>query len=172
VSLKRNNYVRRGNKWEHQLIVERALGYPLTGKAEVHHADEDCSNNSPGNLVICQDKAYHALLHSRIRALAGCGNKNARMCFSCESWKDISLFHLRPGIGTAVICRECSKKKSKEYDTAHKDRIKVRRREYRSRNKDKIAKAKREYAQTHREHRKEYMKRWRGRRYELLRGQV
>ncbi len=55
---------------EHILIAEKALGYPLPIGAEVHHFDEHKSNNANGNLVICENHSYHALLHVRQRALA------------------------------------------------------------------------------------------------------
>jgi len=71
---------------EHVLIAERALGHPLPPKAEVHHVDEDRTNNSPTNLVICEDHAYHFLLHRRARALAACGNANALRCGYCHSY--------------------------------------------------------------------------------------
>jgi hypothetical protein len=52
----------RGYVREHILIAEKALGKPLPPKAVVHHANG--SRNS-GPLVICQDRAYHWLLHRR-----------------------------------------------------------------------------------------------------------
>lgn len=45
---------------EHILIVEGALGHALPPAAEVHHVDGVKGNNANGNLVACQDHAYHA----------------------------------------------------------------------------------------------------------------
>jgi hypothetical protein len=56
---------------EHVLIVEQALGKLLPPKAVVHHFDLDPTNNTPTNLVVCPDQAYHFLLHRRQRALWG-----------------------------------------------------------------------------------------------------
>lgn len=73
---------------EHVLIAERAMGKPLPAKAEVHHVDESKGNNVPSNLVICQDHAYHRLLHVRMRALDACGNANWRKCTFCKRYDD------------------------------------------------------------------------------------
>jgi hypothetical protein len=71
---------------EHILIAERALGKPLPPGAEVHHVDEDKTNNAPSNLVICPSTAYHRLLHARARALDESGNANNRKCRFCKTW--------------------------------------------------------------------------------------
>ena len=59
-----NRYVR-----EHLLLAERGLGSLLPPGAEVHHVNFCRDDNSPGNLVICQEPAYHGLLHTRTQAL-------------------------------------------------------------------------------------------------------
>ncbi len=79
---------------EHVLVVEKAIGKRLRVSAPVHHADEDKTNNEPSNLVACDSRAYHGLLHKRLRALQACGNANAHRCFICGSYdnqRDISL---------------------------------------------------------------------------------
>lgn len=55
--------------FEHIHIAERALGKQLPLGAIVHHIDENPSNNTPTNLLICPDQAYHMLLHKRMRDL-------------------------------------------------------------------------------------------------------
>ena len=57
-------------KYEHVAVAERALGKPLPLGAEIHHVNEDKSDNRPENLVICPNAKYHALLHMRMRAIA------------------------------------------------------------------------------------------------------
>lgn len=79
-----------GNKtyvFEHVLLAEQALGRALPEEAEVHHVDYDGANNGPGNLVLCQDHAYHRLLHVRTEALKAKGNVNARRCSLCKEWE-------------------------------------------------------------------------------------
>jgi hypothetical protein len=71
---------------EHILIAEKALGKPLPQGAVVHHVNE--TKNS-GPLVICQDDAYHHLLHQRIRALRACGHVKWRKCPYCKQYDDI-----------------------------------------------------------------------------------
>jgi hypothetical protein len=60
----------RGYVAEHTLVAERALGKFLPDGAVVHHVDQVKTHNDPSNLVVCQDAAYHALLHYRLRMVA------------------------------------------------------------------------------------------------------
>ena len=52
-----------GYVYEHTLIAEKALGKTLPPKAVVHHAN---GSRDSGPLVICEDIAYHHLLHQRM----------------------------------------------------------------------------------------------------------
>lgn len=61
-----------GNKYkmEHVLKAEKALGKELPKEAVVHHMNGDpADNDSPWNLVVCPDQAYHLLLHRRAQSL-------------------------------------------------------------------------------------------------------
>lgn len=71
---------------EHVVVAERALGRPLPGKHPVHHVDGNKKNNVGGNLVICENHAYHMLLERRTRALAACGNASAQRCRICKRY--------------------------------------------------------------------------------------
>lgn len=71
----------RGYVYEHIAIAEKALGKLLPQKAVIHH-------HSPEQLVICQDQAYHLLLHKRQRAYEACGNANWLQCTYCHKFDD------------------------------------------------------------------------------------
>lgn len=83
-----NGYIAHGlngkKKQEHVIVAEHFLGKPLPCGAEVHHVNENRSDNRPENLVICPSKAYHKLLHTRMRAIEACGNPSYRKCPFCK----------------------------------------------------------------------------------------
>jgi HNH endonuclease len=68
-----------GYVYEHVLIAEKALGRYLDAKHEVHHFDENPSNNANSNLIVCEDHSYHQLLHERTRHLAKKGHPSAKL---------------------------------------------------------------------------------------------
>ncbi len=70
---------------EHILVAEKALGKSLPERAVVHHAN---GTKDSGPLVICQDNAYHQLLHRRERALNDCGHTSWRKCRFCKQYDD------------------------------------------------------------------------------------
>jgi hypothetical protein len=103
-----------GYVYEHILVVEQALGHYLPLTAEVHHVDEDGLNNSPTNLVACEDRGYHKLLHQRLRALLACGDANAARCYFCQSYdrQDEIIRAPRPRDGkvyTRTYHRDCER---------------------------------------------------------------
>jgi hypothetical protein len=102
-----SGYRTDGSKREHIVIAERALGRPLPKGAEVHHVNRDRLDNSPSNLVVCQDHAYHMLLHRRQRALEACGNANWLKCQFCKRWDDpsnMTVLRTRPGTAYHKAC--------------------------------------------------------------------
>lgn len=82
-----------GYVFEHVLVAEKAFGGPLPKGAEVHHFSEVKSDNRNENLVICQDRAYHMLLHQRARAYAATGDPASLRCRICSQWggEDLSV---------------------------------------------------------------------------------
>ncbi len=98
-----------GTVYEHVLIVEQALGKPIPKGAQVHHVDGNKANNQRGNLVLCQDIAYHKLLHARMRVRDAGGNPNTqKICSFCRVLHDLSAFNKMKsckGHGLQSACR-------------------------------------------------------------------
>lgn len=102
---------RDGNVLEHIVVAELALGKPMPQGAHVHHVDGNGHNNANANLVICQDAAYHKLLHTRARVVRAGGNPNIeKVCSTCKRLVLFSGFNRaakRAGFGYQTACREC-----------------------------------------------------------------
>ena len=100
---------------DHLLIAEAALGRQLPRGVEVHHVDENEHNNARTNLVICQDAAYHKLLHVRARTVRAGGDPNTqKVCCDCRESKAFSDFNVmtsNKSTGRQSACRECSKRR-------------------------------------------------------------
>ena len=100
----------RGWVREHIMIAERALGKSLPVEAEVHHFNEDKTDNKNTNLVICNDLSYHRLLHRRQRIVAMGGDPEMdKVCGHCESLKLRTDFHKSRNAYDRlnIHCREC-----------------------------------------------------------------
>lgn len=93
----------------HIVRAERALGKTLPPKAVVHHADGTKGDDAP--LVICQDQAFHMLLHARLRVKAAGGDPNVdSICGRCRNVKPREAFSKRSGtpFGVSTVCRQCA----------------------------------------------------------------
>ena len=75
-----------GYVYRYMLIAEKSLGKPLPTGTQIHHIDENASNDEPKNLIICEDRSYHKLLHRRKRALETCGHASWRKCGFCHEY--------------------------------------------------------------------------------------
>lgn len=97
-----------GYVFEHILVAERALGHYLPEGAVVHHRDEIKSHNENTNLVICQDNAYHNLIHGRMRMLED-RRLGGKVCGDCKARKPFTAFAVarsKPD-GLQWRCRDC-----------------------------------------------------------------
>lgn len=117
-------YKQLNGKRIHVLKAEAALGKPLPEHAQVHHVDLTKSTESV--LVICENDAYHKLLHVRTRIVKAGGNPNTdSWCSSCKTAKNKDQFyarqttsgHKRAGTLT-TFCKECSKRSTKNWKRA------------------------------------------------------
>ncbi len=71
---------------EHIFIVEKILGTTLREGVVIHHVNGDRKDNSNNNLVVCENQAYHMLLHQRERALKESGDSNNIKCPICKEY--------------------------------------------------------------------------------------
>jgi hypothetical protein len=94
----------------HRIKAEAALGRPLPPRAEIHHADGTCSENSV--LVICEDSAYHRLLHVRMRIVRAGGDPNVdALCSCCKKLRRQVEFNKnrKTRLGLCPCCKSCGK---------------------------------------------------------------
>ena len=110
------DYPRRGHVRLHRLIAEQAVGRALPPRAVVHHTVDKHDNE---HLVICENQAYHMLLHARARVVAAGGNPNTeRLCTVCRVLRPVSLFTVvqtgRCAGRTISTCQDCRRRKRRE----------------------------------------------------------
>lgn len=101
-----NGYVK-----EHILIVESIFGGSLPSGSSIHHVNEIRSDNRPENLVLCQDEAYHHLLHDRMKAKKECENASWRKCHYCKQYDDPIRLSLN---GSSAYHQKCANSYSRE----------------------------------------------------------
>lgn len=75
-------------KFDHVRIAEEVLGRPLPPGAVVHHMDGDRLNNTKSNLAILPSRAYHNMIHARMRSMDATGRPDMRKCTYCGKWDE------------------------------------------------------------------------------------
>lgn len=85
----------------HIEVAEIVLGKKLPDGAVVHHVNGNKLDNSPSNLVICKDRAYHNLIHARTRAMEECGNPNWMKCPFCKKYDSPENMYIYPNKNAA-----------------------------------------------------------------------
>jgi len=68
---------------EHILIAQKLVG--INKEFEIHHYGQKSDNDK---IVICENHAFHMLLHQRTRAYFACGHANWRKCTICKQYDD------------------------------------------------------------------------------------
>lgn len=135
---------------EHRFIAREVVGKPLSKKIEVHHLDGNPSNNTHGNLVICQDHRYHMLLHNRAKCLRAGQPMDYRRCSKCNSWFHESHYYQKSGQYILATCRKCLVEYTRGWVNRNPERAKALDKRWKEKNADKVRTAK-----------TAYMKRWR-----------
>lgn len=111
----------RGYAYEHRLIAQGFIDRPLTSADEIHHGDEQPSNNDPGNLSPPISRAEHKLLHRKlgsdrrlpgednpeIECRCGCGGKMLKYDDSGRP-REFLPGHVRRGTGRENPIIECA----------------------------------------------------------------
>lgn len=109
---------KHGRVMEHIFIAETAIGHVLPPGAEVHHVDENRQHNANRNLIICQDRTYHQLLHVRARILKAGGDPNTqKVCSGCHQPRDLDDFTRETrnkSTGRMSYCRACIKARAEQ----------------------------------------------------------
>ena len=101
----------------HRAIAEQALGRRLPDGVEIHHVNEDKNDFRNSNLVICQDRAYHKLLHVRLRALRACGHADWRKCVICKQYAPVDVlrfYKTSTGLNKAPYHPTCDRENQKQ----------------------------------------------------------
>jgi len=107
-----------GRVKEHIYIAEKAVGRCLRGHP-VHHVDEVKSNNANTNLVVCENCAYHFLIHVRTRILrAGFDPDTHKRCTRCRLHKPRVEFHKNKNQGDGLnnYCKRCNIERVSEFN--------------------------------------------------------
>lgn len=117
--MKNHNYINKRlapgygtgtRKLAHILVVEKVLGKLLPLGAIVHHVDENGRNNTHDNLSVFPNRAYHKVIHSRLKVLRSGGNPSTeKICCRCKYLKLKEEFYrsVSEWDGFAYRCKPC-----------------------------------------------------------------
>jgi hypothetical protein len=128
----------KGYVLSHVVEAEKIIGKPLPQSAVVHHIDGDRLNNSPANLVVCENDQYHKYIHRRERALIACGHADWVKCIYCGVYDspDSMRVYSYSFYGASGRHSECQSKYVKErvLSQEQKENARKRQRGYRAAN--------------------------------------
>jgi len=121
------------------ILFEKFGSKLITNKTVVHHVDGNKNNDELTNLVICEDHAYHRLLHQRKNALKNTGDVHSRKCAFCGIWilsHESEVFRTKRKRSQGIYERWVHKKCARDYDEKRRDKKNKARREKRRRLKE------------------------------------
>jgi HNH endonuclease len=117
-----------GHGWaaEHVLVVEKILGRYLDSIHPIHHVNGIKNDNRPENLVVCEDRSYHRLLHKRMRVIGAGGDPEIQaVCWDCRQLKlldrDFSPSRVRR---YDYLCRACAYRHKIQTTKRRRERLK------------------------------------------------
>ena len=121
---------------EHILVVEKRIGRFLANAERVHHDNENKSDNSDSNLVLCENTKHHRLLHQQKKAFAACGDPLWRKCRFCKKYDDPKIMEQSKG-QNQFHHAQCYLAHQKQYRGDHKEKANKYSRDYYKENKEK-----------------------------------
>jgi hypothetical protein len=96
----------------HRFLAMKALGKPLPAKVEVHHMER---KKDGGVIVICEDAAYHRILHIRQKAHETTGDVLKRKCTFCKEWDSLENLAKFARLGEHYYHKNCRKQHRHNY---------------------------------------------------------
>lgn len=79
---------KHGYIYESRMIAEKTIGKILPLSAIFHHIDCAKGQINSNGIIVCQNRAYHRLLHKRINAYKASGHANWLKCPYCRKHDD------------------------------------------------------------------------------------
>lgn len=111
--------VRKQQIKTHRLVAECVVGHFLPSTVEIHHVNDDENDYRNSNLVICQDRSYHKLLHRRREALRVCGYVDWQKCTICKEYAPVEELRLykttKTGYQKAPVHPNCANKSLRDW---------------------------------------------------------
>jgi len=112
VKVNNHKFIPSGIHQRHCVNMMNAIGRVLTSCEQVHHIDEDRSNDDMDNLMLFPNQSTHKLFHRRLDAYKAIGNPDARKCKHCKEWDIESNLMIK---GNEAKHRDCYNKYQREY---------------------------------------------------------